>query len=69
MNPLNWLRRKVSEAVVSGVADGLRAVAPDDEPAPVSVDELRALLARAVPDAKSLPAAEDEPAKGRKVKT
>lgn len=58
-----WLRRKASEAVVAGVADGLKAVAPPDaEPAPPDLADLRALLAASLQPQKALAAAkEDEP--------
>ncbi|HVL13452.1 MAG TPA: hypothetical protein VM529_12875, partial [Gemmata sp.] len=65
MNPFHWLRRKAAEAVVAGTADGLRAVAPDDDP-PADLAELRAMLAAAVAP-RQLAAPDDEPArKGRK---
>lgn len=64
-----WLRRKAAEAVVGGVADALKAVAPEGEEV-ASVDDLRALLAAAV-QPKALPAGDDvqdaeaQPAKGK----
>lgn len=64
MNPFNWIRRLAADAVVSGVADGLRAVAPDGE-APADLDELRKQLAAAV-QPKNLPAAADKKGKGEK---
>lgn len=65
-NPFIWLRRQAAEAVVLGTADGLRALAPEGEPVPANLDELRALLAASVQPAKQLPApADDEPKKGR----
>ena len=72
MNPFTWLRRKVAESVVSGVADGMRAVAPEGEEVPADLTELRAILGAAV-FPKALSAAEDdepEPAtKSRKKST
>ena len=67
ISPFFWLRRKAAEAVVAGTADGLRAVAPDDDAPPADLAELRAMLAAAVAP-RQLPAApDDEPAKkGRK---
>lgn len=71
LNPFIWLRRKAAEALVEGVADGLRAVTPEGEQPPSDLAELRALAARSI-DAKALPASaeeeEDEPkrkARGR----
>lgn len=63
INPFAWLRRQAAEAVVLGTADGLRAVAPEGQEPPATVDELRALLAASAP--KSLPAraGEEEPKK------
>jgi len=62
MNPFHWLRRKAAEAVVAGTADGLRAVAPDDDP-PADLAELRAMLAAAVTPRQLAAAPDDEPAK------
>jgi hypothetical protein len=66
LNPFIWLRRKAAEAVTLGVADGLRAVSPDEEP-PADLTDLRALLAQAT-EPKALPAAgeTDTTNKGRK---
>ena len=66
LNPFGWIRKMAAEAVVAGVGDGLRAVAPEGEQ-PADLAELRAMLAAAVAP-RQLPAApDDEPAKkGRK---
>jgi len=63
-----WLRRKAAEAVVGGVTDGLRLVAPESEPVP-NLDDLRKQLAESF-GPKSLPPASEEveetaPKKGR----
>jgi hypothetical protein len=67
LNPFGWIRKLAGEAVVAGTADGLRAVAPDDDAPPADLADLRAMLAAAVTP-RQLPAApDDEPAKkGRK---
>jgi hypothetical protein len=63
LNPFGWIRKLAGEAVVAGVGDGLRAVAPEDEQ-PADLAELRAMLAAAVAPTKALPAApDDEPAR------
>ncbi|HVL13593.1 MAG TPA: hypothetical protein VM529_13580 [Gemmata sp.] len=59
ISPFQWLRRKAAESVAMGVADGLRAVAPDDDAPPADLAELRAMLAAAV-SPRQLPAAPDE---------
>jgi hypothetical protein len=66
LNPFGWIRKLAGEAVVAGVGDGLRAVAPEGEQ-PADRADLRAMLAAAV-SPRQLPAApDDEPArKGRK---
>lgn len=58
-DPFNWLRRRVAESVVAGVADGLAAVTPEGDESPPNLDELRKRLASAV-EPKALPAAEPE---------
>lgn len=58
-----WIKRKAAEAVVQGVADGMRAVAPEGESPPADLDELRALLAAAVAPKQLAAAPDDEPAK------
>lgn len=65
-----WLRRKAAEAVIGGVADGVKAITPEGETPPTDLGELRALLAESVTP-KALPAAEPEaedaaPAKRRR---
>ena len=68
VNPFAWLRRRCAEAVVEGVSDGLRAVAPDGEPGPADLGELRALLAGSLAP-RQLPAAPEpaeEPARRRR---
>ena len=67
MNPFVWLRRKVAESVVAGVADGLAAVAPEGEEPPADLAELRRRLAAAV-EPKALPAAEPEEPARKKAK-
>jgi hypothetical protein len=59
-NPFAYLRRKAAEAVVGGVSDGLRAVAPEGEDPPPDLDSLRAMLAQAA-QPRALAAAPDEP--------
>ena len=63
MNPFGWIRKMAAEAVVLGTGDGLRAVAPEGEPPPSDLAELRAMLAAAVAPPKQLAAPDDEPAK------
>lgn len=57
-----WLRRKACEAVLGGVADAAKQLAPGDDP-PADLDGLRQLLART--DVRAL-AAKDEPAENTK---
>ncbi len=57
-----WLRRKACEAVLGGVADAARQLAPGDDP-PADLDGLRQLLART--DVRAL-AATGERAEGMK---
>lgn len=52
-----WLRRKAAEAVIGGVADGVKAITPEGETPPTDLGDLRALLAASVAP-KALPAAE-----------
>lgn len=54
-NPMSYLRRKVSEAVLGGFSDAVNVLVPNEEPQPANVDELRQLVAAAV-QPKSLPA-------------
>ena len=61
-----WLRRKAAEAVIGGVGDGLRAITPEGDEPPASLDELRGMLAAAVQPRALPPAAEDEPAKRKR---
>lgn len=65
-----WIKRRAAEAVVQGVADGVKAITPEGEQPPTDLAELRALLAESVTP-KALPAAEPDaepeaPAKRRK---
>ena len=69
MNPFNWIRTKVAQAVVLGFNDGCAAIAEGEDDKPANVEELRALVARQEP--KALPASSEEeeaeaPAKGRR---
>ena len=53
-----WIKRKAAEAVVQGVADGVKAIAPEGEQPPADLADLRAMLAASVAaPAKALPAA------------
>jgi hypothetical protein len=55
-----WIKRKAAEAVVQGVADGVKAITPEGEQPPADLGELRAMLAASVGTAvpaKALPAA------------
>jgi hypothetical protein len=56
-----WIKRKAAEAVVQGVADGVKAITPEGEQPPADLGELRAMLAASVGGAagaaKALPAA------------
>jgi hypothetical protein len=63
LNPFGWIRKLAGEAVVAGVGDGLRAVAPEGEPPPSDLAELRAMLAAAVTPRQLAAAPDDEPAK------
>ncbi|QJW93114.1 hypothetical protein [Frigoriglobus tundricola] len=74
IDPFSWLRRKAAEAIVSGVADGVKAVTPEGEQPPADLAELRAMLATAV-QPKPLAAAkadaaeaDAEPTKGKRGK-
>lgn len=59
INPFSWLRRQAAESVVLGISDGLRAVAPEGQEPPASIDDLRQLLAESA-QPKALPAAKDD---------
>lgn len=65
-----WLRRKAAEAVIGGVADGVKTITPEGETPPTDLAELRAMLAASV-EPKALPAAAEDaepeaPAKRRR---
>jgi len=58
-----WIRRRAAESVLAGLGDAAAAIATDDAPADLA--DLRARLAAALTP-RALPAADEEPAKGRK---
>lgn len=61
-NLFSWIRRKAAEAVIGGVADGVKAITPEGEAPPTDLTELRAMLTQAVqPKQLAAPVADDEP--------
>jgi len=64
-NVSGWVRGLFRDAALGGISDAMAVLTPEGEPVPADLAELRARLAAAVAPPKQLPAADDEPAKGK----